>query len=72
MRTQHIGPDELLVGAKVEFDASLCFEGLTDAIDDVEAAMRASIPHRLIIYLEPDVFEAARRAEGRPPGDAGA
>jgi cation diffusion facilitator family transporter len=60
MRTQHIGPEELLVGAKVEFDDSLCFEDLTDAIDDVEAAMRASVPHRVIIYLEPDVFEAAR------------
>ena len=68
MRTQHIGPDELLVGAKVEFDETLCFEELTDAIDGVEAAMRGCVPHHVVIYLEPDIFEASRVAQSARPG----
>jgi cation diffusion facilitator family transporter len=69
MRTLHLGPEELLVGAKVEFDEQLGFEELTDAIDGVEAAMRASVPHRVISYVEPDVYEAARSAAAaRPEG----
>jgi divalent metal cation (Fe/Co/Zn/Cd) transporter len=63
MRTQHIGPEELLVGVKVEFDGELTFQELTDAIDGVEAAMRASVPHRVIAYVEPDIFEADREAQ---------
>jgi cation diffusion facilitator family transporter len=60
MRTQHIGPDEILVGAKLEFDAALTFEELTAAIDQTETRVRAAVPAARMIYLEPD-----RR---RPPG----
>ena len=37
LRTQHLGPDELLVAAKVEFDPGLDMTGLARAIDDIEA-----------------------------------
>ena len=57
MRTQHLGPDELLVGAKLEFDAGLNFRELSDAIDVVEARIRERIPIARIIYLEPDVYD---------------
>ncbi len=58
LRTQHTGPDELLLGAKVEFAASLSFEELTHAIDRAEAGVRESLPALTVtIYLEPDVFE---------------
>lgn len=60
LRTQHIGPDELLVAAKVEFDPSLSFEELTDEIDAVEARIRAALPFTATIYLEPDVFDEER------------
>ncbi len=63
MRTQHLGPEELLVGAKVEFQRGLDFRQLSDAIDDVEAAIRARLPIARIIYIEPDIYdpeEAAR------------
>ncbi len=66
MRTQHLGPEELLVGLKVEFDATLDFSELTDAIDEVEAAMRASVAPRLVIYLEPDIFEASHKGNDPP------
>ncbi len=60
MRTQHMGPDEILVAAKVEFSAGVDFEGLTHAIDDAEKRVRERLDHReIMIYLEPDIFESA-------------
>ncbi|MBW2386130.1 MAG: cation transporter, partial [Deltaproteobacteria bacterium] len=63
MRTQHIGPDELLVAAKVEFDADLFAHALADAIDDVEAAIREVLPYSAIIYIEPDFYEASQDSQ---------
>lgn len=57
LRTQHIGPDELLVAAKIEFDRSLGNEALTEAIDAVEAAIREEVPMADPIYVEPDFFD---------------
>lgn len=56
LRTQHIGPDEILVGAKVEFDGALDFEALTHAIDSAESAVRAAVPEARWIYVEPDIW----------------
>jgi cation diffusion facilitator family transporter len=55
LRTEHIGPDEILVGAKIEFSSSLSVRGLADAIDVTEVAIRASTPAATVIYIEPDV-----------------
>jgi divalent metal cation (Fe/Co/Zn/Cd) transporter len=55
LRTEHLGPDELLVGAKLEFDLELTVPELAAAIDDVEARVRAAVPAAHLLYLEPDV-----------------
>jgi cation diffusion facilitator family transporter len=55
LRTLHLGPDELLVGVKVEFNAGLDISGLASAIDDLEAAIRQQAPIAQVIYVEPDV-----------------
>jgi cation diffusion facilitator family transporter len=57
MRTQHLGPEELLVAAKVEFDERLDSENLTEVIDHVEANVRAVAPIARIIYIEPDFHD---------------
>jgi divalent metal cation (Fe/Co/Zn/Cd) transporter len=54
MRTQHLGPDELLVGAKVAMDRSLTFEQVAATINDAEARLRAAVPAASVVYLEPD------------------
>jgi len=59
MRTLHLGPDELLVAAKVEFDAGLDIAGLASAIDDLESAIRQQTPIARVIYVEPDVTRSA-------------
>jgi cation diffusion facilitator family transporter len=59
MRTLHLGPDELLVAVKVEFDAGLDIPGLASAIDDLESAIRQQTPTARVIYVEPDVARSA-------------
>jgi cation diffusion facilitator family transporter len=59
-RTQHLGPDELLVGAKLEFDSELDAQGICECINEVEAAVRAAVPEARVMYLEPDISRRPR------------
>lgn len=67
--TQHLGPEELLVGTKVEFDRSLSIAALANAINDCEARIRAAVPIAKRVYIEPDLFdpEVAGGAEPKRP-----
>ena len=58
LRTEHLGPEELLVAAKLEFDPSLTFVALAEAIDDAERRARTAVPSARLIYIEPDVYRA--------------
>jgi divalent metal cation (Fe/Co/Zn/Cd) transporter len=62
LRTEHIGPDELLVAAKVEFSSDLTLQKLADVVNEVETAIRRNVPEALVIYLEPDVTRMASKA----------
>jgi len=53
LKTQHMGPDEILVAAKLEFGAELTFEELSMSIDATEALVRAATPAARVIYIEP-------------------
>jgi cation diffusion facilitator family transporter len=55
LRAMHLGPDDLLVAAKIDFDHSLTVAELALAIDGTEAAIRAVVPAALTIYIEPDI-----------------
>jgi cation diffusion facilitator family transporter len=55
MRTLHLGPDELLVAAKVAVTAGDSAAEVARAIDAAEAAIRAAEPIARVIYLEPDI-----------------
>jgi hypothetical protein len=59
MRTLHLGPEELLVAIKVDFDAGLDVAGLAAAIDDLESAIRRQTPIAQVIYVEPDIARSA-------------
>lgn len=60
MRTQHLGPEEILVSAKVEMDPSLGTGQLVRLINEAEDRVRAAVPGTLRIYLEPDVYDPTR------------
>lgn len=55
LRTMHLGPDELLVGAKLAIPAALTSTEVATAIDRAEARVRAAVPSARVIYLEPDL-----------------
>jgi divalent metal cation (Fe/Co/Zn/Cd) transporter len=63
LRTLHLGPDELLVGAKVEFDPALSLVEAAEAIDEADRRVRAMVPSARIIYLEPDCYRAGAPVE---------
>jgi cation diffusion facilitator family transporter len=66
LRTQHLGPEELLVGAKVHFLGDLTVPELVGAVNRVEAGVRQAVPEARIIYIEPDVTQAAAPAAAGP------
>ncbi|HEX3087639.1 MAG TPA: cation diffusion facilitator family transporter [Ilumatobacteraceae bacterium] len=55
LRTMHLGPDDLLLAAKIDFDHSLSVEELAHAIDQAELAVRTAVPKTTTIYIEPDI-----------------
>jgi cation diffusion facilitator family transporter len=56
IQTQHLGPAELLVGAKVAFNEGMSTRELADAINDLEMRIRAEVPIADPLYIEPDLF----------------
>jgi cation diffusion facilitator family transporter len=56
IRTLYLGPDELLVGAKIAFARTKKLADVATAIDAVEASIREAVPIARVIYLEPDVY----------------
>ena len=59
LRTLHLGPDELLVAAKIAMPAGATLDEVAAAIDGAEARIRAAAPVARVIYLEPDLDRAA-------------
>ena len=59
MRTVHLGPEELLVAAKIAVHHSDSATEVARGIDAAEARIRAAVPIARVIYLEPDIFRAS-------------
>ncbi|MBL8900831.1 MAG: cation transporter [Planctomycetes bacterium] len=55
-RTMHLGPEEILLAAKVELEHALTLAEIAAAIDVAEAKVRAAVPSVARIYLEPDLY----------------
>jgi cation diffusion facilitator family transporter len=55
LRTMHLGPEELLVGAKLSMPRGATLPQIAQAIDDAEARVRSAVPSARVIYLEPDL-----------------
>jgi len=58
LRTMHLGPEEILVAAKVEMTAG-DLGAIASGIDAIEARIRAAVPEATTIYLEPDLRRPA-------------
>ena len=76
MRTLHLGPEELLVAAKIAVRHDDTAAEVATAINAAESRIRAAVPIARVIYLEPDIYSeeaAGRRGPDREatPGGAG-
>ena len=61
LRTQYLGPEEMLVGAKIALTRHTDLATVAAAIDAAEAAVRAAVPAARVIYLEPDLDRTPAR-----------
>ena len=66
LRTLQIGPDALLVTARVELEHHLSHDAVADRLDRIEASLRGHLPGTAYIYLEPQL---ANRSDPGLPGD---
>lgn len=55
LRTLHIGPDELLVAAKIAIAHNDTGAQIARDIDAAESALRAAVPTATYVFLEPDL-----------------
>ncbi len=58
LRTLYVGPEELLVAAKIEVPAVSTAAEVAAAIDGAETRVRTAVPDAKLIYLEPDLRHA--------------
>lgn len=58
LRTMHLGPEEVLVAAKIEVPAAITAADVAAAIDAAEKRVREAVPIARVIYLEPDLRRA--------------
>lgn len=59
MKTLYLGPDELLVAAKIALNANKPLREVADDIDAIEARIREAVPVARVVYIEPDVYRPA-------------
>jgi divalent metal cation (Fe/Co/Zn/Cd) transporter len=60
MKTMHLGPEELLVAAKVGVPRAATAAQIAHAIDAAENRIRAAVPIARVIYIEPDIYQDAK------------
>ena len=63
LKTQHVGPDDIMVNTKLEFDQTLSVARLSEVVNELEVELRAAEPRARTVFIEPDVFRAP---EGSP------
>jgi cation diffusion facilitator family transporter len=60
MKTLYLGPEELMVAAKIAVDVDITGKDIAAIIDDAESRIRAEVPTARVIYLEPDILLASK------------
>ncbi len=64
MRTLHLGPEELLVAAKIAVQHDDTATEVATAINAAEARIREAVPIARVIYLEPDIYSESEATKG--------
>jgi cation diffusion facilitator family transporter len=61
LKTLHLGPDELMVAAKITVRHDETAASIAQAINNAEARIRSAVPLKCVIYIEPDIFQTHTR-----------
>jgi cation diffusion facilitator family transporter len=61
MKTLYLGPDELMVAAKIAVKTSASAQEIADVINAAETSIREAVPAARVIYLEPDIARVAAK-----------
>jgi cation diffusion facilitator family transporter len=64
LRTMYVGPDELLVAAKIAVPRSESAVDVSEAIDAAEKRVRNAVPTATLIFLEPDIDRGIAPSDG--------
>ncbi|WP_432946643.1 cation diffusion facilitator family transporter [Kribbella sp. CA-253562] len=67
IKTLHLGPEEVLVAAKVAVEPGADAAAVAAAINAAERAVREAEPMSQHVYLEPDIYVEGYVREERPP-----
>ncbi len=70
MKTLHLGPEEILVAAKIAVPAAETAAEVAATIDRAEVAIRDAEPMVTALYLEPDIYRADYAPAPRPEAPA--
>lgn len=62
LKTIHLGPEELMVAAKIGIEGGESGAEIAAAIDAAEKRIRAAVPIAKVIYLEPDIYSVATKS----------
>lgn len=54
VRTMHLGPDDILVAARVELDGRLGVDDAAHCIESIATAIEAAVPAARRVYIEPE------------------
>jgi cation diffusion facilitator family transporter len=64
LKTLHLGPEELMVVAKIAVRHDETAASVAKAIDNAEARIRSAVPIARVIYLEPDIYRTPSDGSG--------
>ena len=74
MKTLYLGPEELLVAAKIAVPRTERADEVTTHINEAEARIREALPIARVIYIEPDIYSpntaSAAAVDTAPPAHA--
>lgn len=61
MKTLYLGPDELMLAAKISVGKDASGQDIAETIDAAEQSVRNAVPATRVIYLEPDIKKTAKK-----------
>lgn len=70
LKTLHLGPEEVLVTAKIAVTPTDSAQFVAATINRGERAIRAAVPIAMVIYLEPDIYDPAHVPDEHPEPSA--